>query len=203
MNFEFLLRVRDLEQCVVENNVADNLRGRQNLPQPAVPAALAATQYGEINVLPRRQTRDIGFGNQRPNSHGVQLSDAQDSRSLLSRVQRLTFQRTDRYHLTVHGSDDACIGEIGLRGLELGPGLLDLRLERLQCGVRQFVIGLCDFRLASRLCPLTRQVIAARFLQTGELKLRFLAFPLSLKICQRRSCLGHFRGADQRVYFRQ
>jgi len=82
------------------------------------------------------------------------------------------------------------------------PGLLYLRLERLERGVRQLVI---DSAISESLvaCAPWRSKSSLRDFWRRRARTALSCLPLCLKIGQRRIGLGHLRSAEQRVYFRQ
>src|ERR1035441_609310 len=187
LNVKFPLGIWYIEEGVVKDHIVNELRGREDLPDLAVPAPGLA-EHGKIYVLADLDADNIGFGDLRPDGHDGQVGNPQDGRRLLIGVERLAFEHADGNHLAGHGRGDFGVAEIGFGGVDGGRSLSHLGRERIYVGGSNIVVGAGDVTVVAGDDRLGKKFLVAVAEHLGKRKLRLLEGALRGHVLQ--GCVG-------------
>ena len=199
LGHQHLVRVRHVEQGVVEHDVVHHVRRGRDLAQFSVEAAVVAAQRGEVDIHADVQLRHVRFRDLGLHRHRRQVRDAHDDGRLLVGVQRLALLCRLRDDGPRNRRVDLGVAEVRLVAAQRGLRLLHLRLDRIHLGQRRLLRRLGDLQRVGRGRVLAREVLLARELQFREHELRLLVGELRLLVEQLRLIAVDFGLVDRRV----
>ena len=134
-----LVRVRHVEQGVVEHDVVHQGRRGHDLAELSVVAPVIATQRREVDIHPDAQLRHVRFRDLGLHRHRREVRDAHDDGRLLIGVQRLPLFCRLRDDGPRDRRVDLGVAEVRLVPVQRRLRLLHLRLDRVHLGKRRFL----------------------------------------------------------------